>query len=355
MRATIAWWDLSRSGQTIDSLRTYLRDEGVRPWEAVRGLRLKFWVADREGNRWGAVMLWESDGPGDQPLPPHRAAELIGYGPTERVRFDVEATVEGLHSLPGLSGLGPALTNGTSANGAPAPAPTPAPAMAAGPAATAAQAAPAAGPAAPAVVVPSVPVRLPEFDAPPPDPLGLFRDWFAAAVERGVREPGVVALATVDPNGHPTNRIVQTIRITDTGLVFTSHASSQKGRDMAATGRVSGVLYWRETQQQIVLTGPVEQLTDEECDALWFARPPSTHPMSVASRQSEPLADEEELRARALELAAAGTELPRPAAWVGYQIVPTSMEFWQGSPDRLHRRLRYDRTGDGWSTQRLQP
>src|SRR5262245_21000190 len=87
MKATIAWWDLTDSEQTIDSLRAYLRDEGVAPWESVKGLRLKFWVADRAGNRWGAVMLWETD-PGDQPLPPHRAAELIGYPPTERVRFE---------------------------------------------------------------------------------------------------------------------------------------------------------------------------------------------------------------------------------------------------------------------------
>jgi hypothetical protein len=104
---TIAWWDLTRSDQTIDSLREYLRNEGVRPWASVRGLRLKFWIADSAGNRWGAVMLWESGYPGDQPLPPHRAAELIGYPPTERVRFDVEATIEGIHSDPNLSWLGP--------------------------------------------------------------------------------------------------------------------------------------------------------------------------------------------------------------------------------------------------------
>jgi hypothetical protein len=113
MKATIAWWDLTHSEQTIDSLRTYLRDEAVRPWASVKGLRLKFWIADRAGNRWGAVMLWESAAPGDQPLPPHRAAELIGYPPTERVRFDVEATVEGLFTEPGLSGLGAALVGGS--------------------------------------------------------------------------------------------------------------------------------------------------------------------------------------------------------------------------------------------------
>ncbi|QXE37658.1 hypothetical protein KQY30_28970 [Streptomyces sp. GMY02] len=107
MIVTIAWWDLTESEQTIDSLREYLRDEGVPPWTSVTGLRLKFWISDRPGNRWGAVMLWESAEARDQQqLPPHRAAELIGYPPTERVRFEVEAMVEGAYGSAALSGLG---------------------------------------------------------------------------------------------------------------------------------------------------------------------------------------------------------------------------------------------------------
>lgn len=109
MKAVISWWDLSESEQTIDSLREFLRDEGVRPWSTVAGLCLKFWIADREHNRWGAVMLWESPDYGKQPLPPHRAAELIGYPASQRIVFDVEATVEGVHSLPALAGLGLAI------------------------------------------------------------------------------------------------------------------------------------------------------------------------------------------------------------------------------------------------------
>ncbi|MEU6408055.1 hypothetical protein [Microbispora sp. NPDC046933] len=98
MRATIAWWDLSGSGQTIDSLREYLRDEGVEPWERVHGMRLKFWISDRDTNRWGAVMLWDSGADLKQPMPPNRATELIGYPPTVRLACDVEAIVEGVHS-----------------------------------------------------------------------------------------------------------------------------------------------------------------------------------------------------------------------------------------------------------------
>ncbi|MCE7001510.1 hypothetical protein LWC34_01435 [Kibdelosporangium philippinense] len=95
MKATIAWWDLTHSTQTIDSLRDYLRNEGVKPWADVPGLRLKVWIADHAGNRWGAVMLWDTPPAPDQQLPPHKAAELIGYPPTERIRFDVEASVDG--------------------------------------------------------------------------------------------------------------------------------------------------------------------------------------------------------------------------------------------------------------------
>lgn len=108
MRVDIAWWDLDGTPQTIDSLREHLRDGAVAAWSDVPGLRLKFWIADRQRNRWGAVMLWEADRPDG--LPPNRAAQLIGRPPTHRTRFDVEATVEGAHALPRLDGLGPVFT-----------------------------------------------------------------------------------------------------------------------------------------------------------------------------------------------------------------------------------------------------
>ncbi|MGW6721300.1 hypothetical protein [Streptomyces sp. NPDC055886] len=98
MKATISWWDLAGSDQTIDSLRVYLRDEGVDPWEEIPGLRLKFWISDPATDRWGAVMLWDSAADLTAPMPPNRAAELIGYPPSVRMMSDVEAIVEGAHS-----------------------------------------------------------------------------------------------------------------------------------------------------------------------------------------------------------------------------------------------------------------
>lgn len=189
----------------------------------------------------------------------------------------------------------------------------------------------------------------------PVDPIALAQQWFKAAVEQEVREPGVLALATVSAEGRPSTRVVQTIRITDRGLVFASYTTSPKGRDIAETGWASGVLYWRETRQQVILTGRVEQLSAAESDELWYARPPGTHPMSVATAQSEPLEDEDELRARVRRLGASGEPLPRPDTWVGYHLEPSTVEFWEDGPDRLYWRVRCQRDGAGWTSVRLQP
>lgn len=94
MKATVSWWNLDASTQTIETLRGYLHDEGVAPWETTAGMRSKFWISDPVNNLWGAVVLWESAEAMGQTLPPNRAMELIGYPPAWRCCFDVEALVE---------------------------------------------------------------------------------------------------------------------------------------------------------------------------------------------------------------------------------------------------------------------
>ncbi|MDQ0598288.1 pyridoxamine-phosphate oxidase [Streptomyces canus] len=200
-----------------------------------------------------------------------------------------------------------------------------------------------------------VDLDFPEYDDPPAEPLGLVRQWITEAAAHGVREPRALALATSDSRGRASNRIVAVTDITTRGLVFASHTTSQKGREIAATGWASGLLYWRETGQQLILSGPVAQQSDTDSDRLWSARPIPMHSMSAASRQSELLRDTAALRAEADRLAAPGTALPRPARFVGYLLAPVTVEFWCADSDRLHRRLRYDRHDRGWRTSRLQP
>lgn len=205
-----------------------------------------------------------------------------------------------------------------------------------------------------------VDLGFPEYDAPPPEPGGLVKAWLSAAAGRRVREPRSLALATADRRGRASNRIVTVLDVTADGLLFTSHTTSRKGRELAETGWASGLLYWRETGQQIAISGPVRLLDGDRADDLWYSRPVPLHPMTAASRQSEPLQDVAQLRAEAGRLAAAGAPLPRPARFAGYLLTPAVVEFWCASSDRLHRRLRYERpesaNGTGaWNVTRLQP
>jgi hypothetical protein len=93
MRADVVWWDLDETSVDVEALAAQLRDDGVAAWADVPGLVVKLWLADRQHNRWGALMLWNPDRPDEVFLPPNRAAELIGAPPSQRSRFDVEAMV----------------------------------------------------------------------------------------------------------------------------------------------------------------------------------------------------------------------------------------------------------------------
>ncbi|TDC98389.1 phenazine biosynthesis FMN-dependent oxidase PhzG [Actinomadura sp. 7K507] len=195
----------------------------------------------------------------------------------------------------------------------------------------------------------------PEYADPPPEPMALVRNWISAAVEGKVREPLALALATADDRGRASNRTVTVVEVAGEGLVFTSHSTSQKGREIAQTGWASGLLYWREVARQLIVSGPVTLLSAAEADRLWAARPAPLHAMTTASWQSDPLDDVSVLRAEADRLSMRGGPLPRPERFAGYRLEPAVVEFWSAASGRLHRRLRYDRAQATWRSIRLQP
>lgn len=198
-------------------------------------------------------------------------------------------------------------------------------------------------------------LHLPEFDDPPAEPGGLLAAWLRRADERGVREALAATLATAGPDGIPDARTVALTRLAADGVEFGTSETSRKGRELAGNPRAAVVLYWRELLQQLRIHGAVERLDEAESDAMFARRGREAQAATTVSEQDAPLDDLDLLRAAARDILAADGPIGRPAHWTGYRVVPDAIEFWHGSPDRLHRRLRYRRADDGWTVDRLQP
>ncbi len=207
----------------------------------------------------------------------------------------------------------------------------------------------------------NIELTLPEFENPPSDPMPLLIAWVDTAERLGVLEPYNIALATADGSGDVTNRFVLAKLFTPIGMTFATNTSSAKGLQLSAHPRAAATIYWRETRQQLRLTGTIELLTATESDEIWADRPVQSQAAATASVQSEPLPDDAEYRSEAARLAEPGVPLPRPKDWNGYLLRPDSIEFWHGGADRMHRRLRYERahgselTASAWHHERLYP
>ena len=165
------------------------------------------------------------------------------------------------------------------------------------------------------------------------------------------------SLATADRQARPTSRIVLVRVVDERGFGFFTNYESRKGRELDANPQAALCFYWVALDEQIRVDGRVERMSAEESDGYFNGRPRGSQLGAWASAQSRPLPAREELEEKYREIEAQyeGKPVPRPPYWGGYRIVPDTVEFWYGRPDRLHDRLLYVRDGEGWRIERLYP
>jgi pyridoxamine 5'-phosphate oxidase len=189
------------------------------------------------------------------------------------------------------------------------------------------------------------------------DPFELFAAWYHAAEESGLVHPEAMALATADADGSPSVRMVLLKDVGPEGFVFFTNYESRKARELEENPRASLCFHWANLERQVRVSGTVERTTEEESYAYFSTRPRGSRIGAWASRQSRPLVERDELEARVREMTERfrGEDVPLPPFWGGYRLRPTTLEFWQGKASRLHDRLVFERTEEGWESRRLYP
>ncbi|MEU1125722.1 pyridoxal 5'-phosphate synthase [Streptomyces sp. NPDC005899] len=202
-------------------------------------------------------------------------------------------------------------------------------------------------------------VPLPRFDpsAAPAGPLDLFHTWFAEAVTAGQTEPHTMTLATTDAEGRPDARTLMLHDADERGWHFATHATSEKGRQLAARPHAALGFYWPAQGRQIRVRGAVVPASPAESRADLHARSAGALAAALTGTQSEVLPSYEDL-VRASEAAWERARAEPDAeveTWTRYVVEPREVEFFQGDARRRHVRLRYRRGGANWARELLWP
>lgn len=189
------------------------------------------------------------------------------------------------------------------------------------------------------------------------NPYQLFAQWFEEALGSQILDPYAMVIATVSKENKPSSRVVYMRDISEMGFVFYTNYDSQKGNDLELNPHISLLFFWGELERQVRIEGKVSVLDSIISDSYFSSRPRESQIGAWTSNQSQIIESRKYLEDRYKEFIAKfeNKNVERPKHWGGYLVEPTSFEFWQGRPSRLHDRVKFLNENSNWKIVRLAP
>lgn len=191
------------------------------------------------------------------------------------------------------------------------------------------------------------------------NPIELFRDWFVEVDSHfNIDEANAMTVSTLGLDGYPKSRVVLLKKYTFEGFIFYTNYNSEKGKAIEANPNVCLSFFWHAAERQVIIKGKAEKIAENMSDGYFESRPRGSQLGALVSNQSEVVTNRNVLeeKLKAIELQYKGKDIERPKHWGGYIVKPLEIEFWQGRPNRLHDRIRYQLQEDyNWKIERLSP
>lgn len=201
-----------------------------------------------------------------------------------------------------------------------------------------------------------VALPLPQIDADM-SPYELFDLWFKDANKSGILLPEAMSVSSVDSTGQPSSRMVLLKSFDENGFVFFTNYGSRKHQELSGNNKVALLFHWSVLQRQVRIEGTIEKVTTAESEAYFHSRDRGSQIGAWASKQSQRLTHDNELKERVKSYTDKfnNQQVPLPEFWGGLRVKPHYMEFWQGRASRLHDRICFEKSENNWQQFKLHP
>ena len=191
------------------------------------------------------------------------------------------------------------------------------------------------------------------------DPFELFEKWFEEAKKKEINDPNALALGTASKEGVPSVRMVLLKDFNKNGFIFYTNLESQKGNEIKKNPNASMCFHWKSLLRQIRIVGTLKQVDDKTADEYYNTRAYESRIGAWASKQSSILKSRDELLNSLKNFKNKFKDknnVPRPNHWSGWNLKPSTIEFWLDGDNRIHERLKYTLdNNDKWVKNLLSP